>query len=166
MEGGGPPPPPRQTPPPSPSSNAGESLSWGRGKLTARSNSKHPEGNRNQQQASGEHQESIATIRRAPRNNSTHPESTRNQQQPSTAHHYQHRPKKFSGAETILILSLFSSMCWPLLWGLRQMGRSFATFGTYALVGSLRSPDVTPMSPQGNEALRVGRDGIFFTHTR
>ena len=29
-------------------------------------------------------------------------------------------------------------MCWPLLWGLRQMGRSFATFGTYALVGSLR----------------------------
>ena len=29
-------------------------------------------------------------------------------------------------------------MCWPLLWGLRQMGRSFATFGTYARVGSLR----------------------------
>ena len=29
-------------------------------------------------------------------------------------------------------------MCWPLLWGLRQMGRSFATFGTYALVGSLQ----------------------------
>ena len=26
-------------------------------------------------------------------------------------------------------------MCWPLLWGLRQMGRSFATLGTYALVG-------------------------------
>ena len=22
-------------------------------------------------------------------------------------------------------------MCWPLLWGLRQMGRNFATFGTY-----------------------------------
>ena len=29
-------------------------------------------------------------------------------------------------------------MCWPLLWGLHQMGCSFATFGTYALVGSLR----------------------------
>ena len=29
-------------------------------------------------------------------------------------------------------------MCWPLLWGLHQMGRSSATFGTYALVGSLK----------------------------
>ena len=29
-------------------------------------------------------------------------------------------------------------MCWPLLWGLHQMGRCFATFGTYALVGSLQ----------------------------
>ena len=29
-------------------------------------------------------------------------------------------------------------MCWPLLWGLHQMGRSSATFGTYALVGSLQ----------------------------
>ena len=29
-------------------------------------------------------------------------------------------------------------MCWPLLRGLRQMGRSFATFGTYTLVGSLQ----------------------------
>ena len=32
----------------------------------------------------------------------------------------------------------FVHMCWPLLWSLRQMGRSFATFGTYALVGSLK----------------------------
>ena len=29
-------------------------------------------------------------------------------------------------------------MCWPLLWGLHQMGCSFATFGTCALVGSLK----------------------------
>ena len=29
-------------------------------------------------------------------------------------------------------------MCWPLLWGLYQMGCSFATFGTYDLVGSLK----------------------------
>ena len=29
-------------------------------------------------------------------------------------------------------------MCWPLLWGLHQMGRSFATIGTYGLVGSLK----------------------------
>ena len=29
-------------------------------------------------------------------------------------------------------------MCWPLSWALHQMGHSFATFGTYALVGSLR----------------------------
>ena len=29
-------------------------------------------------------------------------------------------------------------MCWPLLWALRQVGRSFATFGTYALVRSLK----------------------------
>ena len=29
-------------------------------------------------------------------------------------------------------------MCWPLLWGLRQMGCNFATFATYALVGSLQ----------------------------
>jgi hypothetical protein len=27
-------------------------------------------------------------------------------------------------------------MCWPLLWGLHQMGRSFATFGPDSLVGS------------------------------
>ena len=40
------------------------------------------------------HQESVATIQRAPGNNSTHPESRRNQQQPFTAHH-QHRPKNF-----------------------------------------------------------------------
>ena len=29
-------------------------------------------------------------------------------------------------------------MCWPLLWGFHQMGCSFATSGTYALVGSLK----------------------------
>ena len=29
-------------------------------------------------------------------------------------------------------------MCWPLLWGLHQMGCGFATFSTYALVGSLK----------------------------
>ena len=29
-------------------------------------------------------------------------------------------------------------MCWPLLWGLHQMGCCFATFCTYALVGSLK----------------------------
>ena len=29
-------------------------------------------------------------------------------------------------------------MCWPLLWGLHQMGRNFATFATYALVGPLK----------------------------
>ena len=29
-------------------------------------------------------------------------------------------------------------MCWPLSWALHQMGHSFATFGRYALVGSLR----------------------------
>ena len=29
-------------------------------------------------------------------------------------------------------------MCWPLSWALHQMGHKFATFGTYALVGSLR----------------------------
>ena len=29
-------------------------------------------------------------------------------------------------------------MCWPLLQGLQQTGRSSATFGTYALVGSLK----------------------------
>ena len=27
-------------------------------------------------------------------------------------------------------------MCWPLLWGIHQMGRTFATFGTHALLGS------------------------------
>ena len=30
------------------------------------------------------------------------------------------------------------NMCWPLLWGIHQMGCSFATFGTYTLVGSLK----------------------------
>ena len=29
-------------------------------------------------------------------------------------------------------------MCWPLLWGLHQMGHSFATFGAYAPVGSVK----------------------------
>ena len=29
-------------------------------------------------------------------------------------------------------------MCWPLLWGLHQMGSSFATYGTCALVGSFK----------------------------
>ena len=29
-------------------------------------------------------------------------------------------------------------MCWPLLWGIHQIGRSSATFGTYAVVGSLQ----------------------------
>ena len=29
-------------------------------------------------------------------------------------------------------------MCWPLLWGLHQMGCSFATCGTYTLVGSIK----------------------------
>ena len=29
-------------------------------------------------------------------------------------------------------------MCGPMSWALHQMGHSFATFGTYTLVGSLR----------------------------
>ena len=29
-------------------------------------------------------------------------------------------------------------LCWPLLWGLHQMGYSFATFGTYARAGALK----------------------------
>ena len=59
-------------------------------------------------------------------------------------------------------------ICWPLLWGLHQMGRNFATFGTYALLGSFKwimrvlnsqgsrlwrlhhpspeSPDITPIA--------------------
>ena len=29
-------------------------------------------------------------------------------------------------------------MCWPLLWGIHQMGCNFDTCGAYALVGSLK----------------------------
>ena len=39
-------------------------------------------------------------------------------------------------------------MCWPLLWALHQMGHSFITLGTYALVGSLQWI-MRALNPQG-----------------
>ena len=50
----------------------------------------------------------------------------------------------FSDAGCCLPVTVYHShahlvhMCWQLLWGLHQMGRRCATFGTYALVGSLK----------------------------
>ena len=38
-------------------------------------------------------------------------------------------------------------MCWPLLWGLRQMGRSFATFGTVCYSRTQKFFTV-PLDPQ------------------
>ena len=40
-------------------------------------------------------------------------------------------------------------MYWSLLWGLHQMGRSSATFGTYTLVGSLKWI-MRVLNPQGS----------------
>ena len=45
-------------------------------------------------------------------------------------------------------------MCWPLLWGLRQMGRSFATFGTYTQVS--RVTRVTGCYPHGSATPNTG----------
>ena len=51
----------------------------------------------------------------------------------------------FSDARCFLPVTLYGTthahlmhMCWPRFWGFYQMGRSSATFGTYALVGSLK----------------------------
>ena len=45
-------------------------------------------------------------------------------------------------------------MCWPLLWGLHQMGRSFATFSTYTLVESLKWI-MTVINTQGSRLWRL-----------
>ena len=56
-------------------------------------------------------------------------------------------PPHLRGRETVTSLPLtvygtthahLVHMCWPLLWGLHQMGHSFATCSTYALGGSLK----------------------------
>ena len=79
------------------------------------------------------------------------------------------RPKMFSPPVTVYgtTHAHLVHMYWPLLWGLHQMGRSFATFGTYALVGSLQwimrvlngIPLQSPAPPGGR--LSRARGGYF-----